>query len=731
MKTLLALAITTIAAIAPVAQAKTLRQPQIDVELISELREIAPGQSFRTALVLRPDDQWHVYWKNPGDSGLAPKVEWAKPDGFQAGDLLFTAPHRIPYHSLVNFGYEGETLFITDWKAPNTLKPGTEVELRAKAKWLVCKEECIPGKAELTLLLKVVTPGTKPASDSEAAAKIVKASMTVPRPDARDSGIEVRAQTLQEKESGKTWLRLTLKDLSGRPIESQIAYFFEGDEHEASAKQHLRRNVDGTADLLLERRKTAIKPAKGILVARTSAGELSRTFEIQLPLSAPKMVLPKAELLKDAPAQEFTSASHAPMTDLTGLPLMLVFAVLGGLILNLMPCIFPVLSIKILGFAEQGGKDPREIALHGWIFTLGIMVSFWVLAFALFGLQSAGMRVGWGFQLQSPPFVALLALMFFLISLNLLGFFEIGGRAVGAVMGAGSSLTRKQGLSGTFFTGVLTTVAATPCSAPFMTTALGFALTQPAWVGTLILTFVGLGLALPYLLLSLFPQWTSKLPRPGRWMETFRQALSFPLLLTTLWLLWVLSMQAGSLGVLKTLGAFLTVTFLIWLKRYRWFAAVLFVGLWVQQGWWKIETIEPGATSASGVETGVPTTAGTGATQAAKTEWKKFNAATVQAARDQGLPVFIDFTADWCVTCKVNEKLVLDSDYVQQAFIANGVQLFKADWTNADPEITDALSKVGRNSVPLYLWYAPGANQPEILPQLLSAGGIVSRIQKK
>jgi thiol:disulfide interchange protein DsbD len=403
---------------------------------------------------------------------------------------------------------------------------------------------------------------------------------------------------------------------------------------------------------------------------------------------------------------------------------MLLFGFLGGLLLNLMPCIFPVLSIKILGFVEQSAQEPAKVRTHGWVFAGGVLVSFWVLAALLFGFRAAGLEIGWGFQLQSPVFVASLALLFFLMSLNLLGSFELGSRW----MGLGGKLAARQGYEGSFLSGVLTVVAATPCSA-LMTTALGFALTQPSWIGTLILTSVAVGLLLPYLLLSLNPGWLRALPRPGSWMLTFKEALAFPLLLTSLWLLWVLAAQAGTEGVIRVLSVFLLAAFLIWLRRKLprtrrgdtlWLvAAAALAGLWAAEGWLRLRS-RPDFSARTGIQSVDPRSLA----------WRKFSIAEVEKERALGRPVFVDFTADWCVTCKVNEKLVLHTDYLQEAFERHDVALFRADWTNGDAEITRALAAVGRNSVPVYLWYAPGATSPEILPQLLSAGGIVSRLER-
>ena len=726
------------------ASAEPVRQPQIEVELVARNQTVKAGESFQTALVLRPDPEWHVYWRNPGDSGLPPKIEWTLPPGFTAGPLLFTAPDRIPYHTLVNFGYPSEALFLTDVKAPAGLQPGQEVVIKGKAKWLVCKEECIPGKAELTLKLKVIAADQAEVPDATWEPRIEQAAMKLPREHALGAGVRMELQTVREKESGALWLRFQLMPQDGQPAIERAEFFFDGNDFEPSTPQYLR-NTGGKTELLLARKKPdggigseKGKQVTGITVLRSTgpgAASATRAFEVSTKLGEPLQTLARTQLLQGAFEQKPTAPKHqTSSTADPSLLLMLGFAFIGGLILNLMPCVFPVLSIKILGFVQQASQKPEEIRRHGWVFTLGVMVSFWILAAILVVFRQAGVQVGWGFQLQSPAFVAALALLFFLMSLNLMGTFEIGGR----LMGAGNALAGRQGLSGTFFSGVLTVIAATPCSAPFMATALGFALSQPAWVGVLVLTVLGAGLATPYLILSLQPALLKRLPRPGVWMETFKQALAFPLLVTSLWLLSVLGAQSGIGGITRALLAFIGVYFLIWLfgrtrktvrSRLGWIiTALALFALWIQQEGWRFDHDDTREATAAAPTPG--STGGQGSASPNRKRWRKFTPAAVEEARHAGKAVFVDFTADWCVTCKVNERLVLNTRIVQEAFQKYGVETFQADWTNADPMITAALAAVNRNSVPVYLWYAPNAAEPEILPQLLSAGGLISRAEK-
>ena len=646
----------------------------VQVELVADAAGIEPGRPLALGVHFVPEPEWHVYWRNPGDSGEAPRVEWTLPPGLTAGALEWPAPARIEVGPLVNFGYPGELLLAAPIAVARDLTTGAPAEVRAQAKWLVCnQDECIPGSAALSLILPVGKAGevAPPVADLFAA---TRAQLPVAPP----ATWRVAASNGAD--------RLTL-DVRGATLADDVpAFFFASDRAalEPSAAQPVTRAADGFRLGLTPRAAT---PA-------TLAGVLSlgdRAYAIDVPVTP------------------------AP-TGLSAMPLLLAFA--GGLLLNLMPCVFPVLALKALAMAGLAGESRRRVRRHGLIYTAGIVVSFWILAGLLLAARAGGAELGWGFQLQNPTVIAALAGLFFWMALVLLDVVSIGG----SIMGFGQHLTVAEGDRGAFFTGILATVVATPCTAPFMGTAIGYALAQPAATALAVFTSLGLGLAFPYVLVTFVPGVGSWLPRPGVWMETLKQLLAFPLLATVVWLVWVASVQAGPQAVGVILTGLVLIAFAAWIGgRWSGFGARLVVGAAVAVAALLSLTITP-------VDAPAPSAASAGAHAAF--EWEPFSTARVAELRAQGRPVFVDFTAAWCVTCQINKQVALETTEVIAKMQALGVVAIRADWTRPDAEITRALQEFGRDGVPLYVLYSGRQNDPpKILPQILTPSIVITALE--
>lgn len=661
------------------AAAAAVKTPHVTAELIAESAALKPGAVHWIGVRLDLEKHWHVYWRNPGDSGLPVSVKWTLPEGFTAGDLVWPAPERLEEGPLVSFGHSGSVLLMAPLTVPADAKPGGAATLRATVKWLVCKDTCIPGSADLaaTVPLGAGRPGPHAARFAAA-----RKRQSQPMPS---------AWHVSASASGKSLSLIVAGAPAGGP-----AFFFPhlADLIDHAALQTPVRGRDGLQlDLTLSDRVTFVPPVvEGVL----RIGD--RAWALSVPAASTGGSVGGAAAAADAGG-------------FTGFLWAVLFAFLGGMILNLMPCVFPVLSIKILGFVRESESHPREVRIHGLLYGAGVIVSFWALTAALFALKAGGAKLGWGFQLQSPFVIYLLTATLFFLSLNLLGVFEAGT----TIARAAGSAKWGEGRTAAFFTGVLATFLATPCTAPFMGTAVGYAAVQPAHIGFGVFTALGAGMAAPYVFLSYVPHLGAMLPRPGRWMETFKQVMAFPLLATVIWLLWVLGLQAGLKIVVVALGSLLLIAVAGWIYG-RWRSG--------------LSRMICGALMA--VALGVSLVAMRGAAAdsvAAPGEWQPWSQAAVAAARAAGRPVFVDFTAAWCLTCKVNEAVALHTDDVRKALKARHVALFRADWTNADPAIEKALASFGRNGVPLYVLYpADPAAPPTLLPQILTPGLVLSAI---
>ena len=659
-----------------------VKAQHLTAELVSVAPTIAPGGTLQLGLVLTLEEHWHVYWINAGDSGEPPKITWTLPPGITAGPMQFPIPTRLPLGPLMDFGYEDSVAFPVLLTAAKDVKPGP-IRIDAKVNWLVCREVCIPGKAHLGLNLTVV-PG--PAVPVQPVGAVGEALGLIPKPLPPDMKFTALG--------GKQDFVFTLT--TGERQTDAEFYPFDQEQIANAADQRVEPLSDGVRLRVARAPELTQLPAQihGVLKL-----DDERAYEVTAPVTAGE--LPEGRGPK-APA------GTTELTALTAIGL----AFLGGIILNLMPCVFPVLFLKGLALVQSGNEERSRLRSHGLVYTLGILVSFWIIVAALLILRAGGNQEGWGFQLQSPTFIALLAAGLFFFSLSLAGQFELGL----SLTSVGGGLAQKQGYTGSFFTGVLATIVATPCTAPLMGAAIGFALAQSAGVTFAVFTALALGLAAPYLLLSFNPAWTRLLPRPGAWMETLKQLTAVPLFATVIWLVWVYGhlSSATSLGVDRVallLACFLLIAVAGWaLGKWpaRWssaIAAVVLIAIGLA-----IPLYQPKNTTLT---------------------WAPFSQQALDQARASGHPVFIDFTAAWCLSCQVNERLVLRSSDVQRQFSDNKVTLLKADWTQYDPEITKHLASVGRSGVPTYVIYPGRANSTAVvLPELLTKDIVLNALAK-
>jgi thiol:disulfide interchange protein DsbD len=673
----------------------------VQAELLTEVKTIQPGSSFWVALRLTMDERWHIYWRNPGDTGLETLVEWQLPLGFTAGEALYPFPERISEPPLVVYGYHGEQFLLCEIRAASGLQAGSMVTLRATVSWLVCADVCVPGDQEASVELPV-TDGT-PAIDEKRIDLFATARSRLPliSPEWKWSAVAgEKSFTLQAEPPA--WFKDEISGAMFMPYAADIIAY-------SGAQTWTKKGNLYQLEIARSTNADSV-PAqlRGIVVSETGwrGRGTERALEINVPLG--------------------TRLTGSVGSDgLSNIGLALLFSFLGGLILNLMPCVLPVLSIKIMGFISQAHDEQTAAWKHGLVFTLGVLASFWALAGALLILKAGGSQLGWGFQLQSPLFLIFLAVFMFLFGLSMFGVFEIGT----SLTTVGGATRKMSGWTASFISGVTATIVATPCTAPFMGSALGYALTQPAWVSMLVFTFLGLGMAAPFVLLSSVPALMKFVPRPGRWMESLKQFMGFLLVATVIWLLWVLGLQAGANALVLVLLNLLVVAVGGWIYG-RWghlampgktrlvstlVAAILIIGSTV----YTIANIDNYSVKQqhSGAD-------------AEGVRWQPFSDEAVQQALAQGKPVFIDFTAAWCLSCQVNEQVAFSPKEVQDKFAELGISAFKADWTNRDEKIARALAGFGRNSVPLYVLYNGKPDEPpQILPEILTPGIIMEALQ--
>ena len=681
----------------------------VAAQLVSEQTALVPGSTATLALRLAIDPGWHTYWRNPGESGLPTTLAWKLPAGYKAGDIEWPAPRAIKAGPLVNYGYEGVVFHLVPVAVPADAKPGSTTTLAARADWLVCRETCIPEGADLSISLPVASSAqpdpkwAKPIADTRAA---------FPRALAGWGASAVA--------SGPA-IALTLTPPPGAPDPGAVQFFSERERLIApSVGQSLARKDDGSYVLTLPVASDLAPGAarlQGVLAASkgfATEGGVAPAVLLDVALTGTPMPGPKARL-SDATV-DLAPAVPQPDDAASPLPLSLALAFVGGLLLNLMPCVFPVLSLKALGLVTARGAEKAALRAQGLAFAAGVVTTFVALAALLLVLRGAGQQLGWGFQLQSPAVVTVLAVLFFALALNLSGVFEFGTLVPAGL--ANWSHSNRQVDS--FGSGVLAVVIASPCTAPFMGAALGYALAAPAVETFGIFVALGLGMALPYLALAWFPAWRRVLPRPGPWMVRLKQLLAFPLYATVVWLIWVLGAQVDNDAVLRAGATLVAVTFALWAWRsYRGGAA---------RAW----SVVAAAGALAAVAIAWPLVAGTRAALpvdralsaagpgAASVDgaWQPYSEARVAQLTEQGRTVFVDYTAAWCVTCQVNERFVLHSQAVRDEFRRLGIVLVRADWTRRDPEITRSLAALGRSGVPAYVLYRKG-HAPQLLPEIL------------
>jgi thiol:disulfide interchange protein DsbD len=687
------------AAFLAVHAAPVVKTEHVEAELITEKAAAQPGKPVSVGLKLRMADHWHTYWKNPGDSGLPTRIQWLLPQGWKAGEIQWPYPKPLPVGPLMNYGYEDEVVLLSELTPPADAKPGS-YPIKAKAEWLVCKDICIPEKGELDLVLPLASA---PAPDNPRfLAHIERARGMLP--------VKAEGWRFESSMSGKSlWVRMTPP--AGASLPRKVAFFPERELLiEPAAPQKLTRAGNSlTIEMKLADPPLAgVKSVTGVAVAEAGwPGVTGKAIAIDAPVSS----TPLAAAGPVAPSAEGGALGGSVLT-------ALAFAFLGGILLNLMPCVFPVLGIKVMGFVEHAHGDPRAMRLQGAIFAAGVVLSFLVLAGLMFGLRAGGTQLGWGFQLQSPLVVTFLAGLFFLLALNLSGVFEWGLFAQTLT----SNLSARGRYADALVSGVLASVVATPCTAPFMGAAVGFTLTQSTALSLAVFAVLGAGMALPVLLLALFPALLKRLPRPGAWMETFKQVLAFPLYATVAWLAWVLGAQSGNDAVLGLLAGLVLVAMGAWMY-----------GRWHQSAsWWRPAIAILFAVAGLAVAW-PPAPVAPGAALAAKTgelPWQEWSPEKVAELTAQGKVVFVDFTAAWCVTCQVNKRVALHDATVVKAFAAKGVVPLRADWTRSDPRITAALAALGRNAIPVYALYTPGNPEPQLLPEVLSPSLVLAELSR-
>jgi thiol:disulfide interchange protein len=662
------------------------------VELLAEPAAIAPGEPFTVGIKLSMKEHWHTYWRNPGDSGEPTQVRWKLPRRFAAGDLQWPAPSLIRVGPAANFGYEGETILLARVVPPRDVKPGTTANLAADVAYLVCEKICIPGEASVSLSLPVSEVGA--SSRDNAVFDAARSKLPQTSPWNATFNADARAITLSLRSDA----------LRGDTIRSATFFPHDNTLIDNAAPQVLRTEGQTTLVTIERSQITKSMPPRidGVLVLEEDIGgkTASHAFAIEA-----------------TPSVAFAAGEGG-----MNLFYAVISALLAGVILNFMPCVFPVLSIKILHLTEHRAETPRRVRLHGMAYALGIFASFTILAGVLQALRAGGAEIGWGFQLQSPLMVAALAFVLFALGLSLSGILAIGASLTRV---GGTRLLQQGGLPGSFFAGVLATVVATPCTAPFMGASIGFALVQPFIVGLVVFLALGLGLALPFLVLAFAPGLRRLLPRPGRWMETLKQALAFPLYATVAWLIWVLSFQVSSSGLLAALAALVLIAFGAW--AFNLSLGLSHVSARVVQG---VTAASIAGVVALAMVIDLNRLAGANAQSASpKIPTEAFSQQKLETLLASGQPVLVNMTAAWCITCLVNERTALSTGAVREALAGKRIAYLKGDWTNRNPEITRLLEKFGRSGVPLYVLYRSGG-EPVVLPQILTQSLVLDALKQ-
>jgi thiol:disulfide interchange protein/DsbC/DsbD-like thiol-disulfide interchange protein len=701
------------------------RAAHTQVQLLLSAETARPGDTIWAGVDLKMDPGWHTYWENPGEAGMATKIEWQLPTGVAAGETQWPLPEKLPPVEVTTYGYSNEVILLVPLKLAADLKPGP-VALKAKVSWLECKEECIPANASVEATL-TVGDETKISADAKA---IDLWKSRTPQP-----GNHLQARAWWEK-SAKGDMRPLIIEWSS-PDKIVQPDFFPNANNNYDIQPATETLSAKPGEIRLRKPVQKFsgdwpKEISGVIVM--DIGGQRQGFDVKMSVGDK---VPAGETLS-APSESSAGVSPAslnsPATQAAGtapLPLMLLYAFIGGLILNIMPCVLPVIALKILGFINHAQHEPRRVRALGLIYAAGVLVSFLILAAVVIGVKAAGHRAGWGMQFGSPVFIVVLTTLVTLVALNLFGVFEVtlGGRTLSAA----GQLAARQGAPGAFFNGLLATALATPCTAPFLAPALGFAFAQSAPQILLIFLFVGLGLAAPYVVLSWNPAWLKFLPKPGAWMEKFKIAMGFPMLATAVWLFNLAYDYYGKnvlwLGVFLVLVAFAAWVFGEFVQRGRVgkgialvIVLILLVGSYAyaleDQLHWRTPTIFASTTdSRSESQDGF--------------DWQPWSPQAVAKARSEGRPVLVDFTADWCLTCQVNKKIAIEIPSVRQKLKAINAVTLIGDYTHFPDNITVELNRYGRAGVPLVLVYPKDIDaQAIVLPEVLTPGIVLNALDR-
>ncbi len=675
-----------------------------------------PGETVWAAVRLQMKEDWHIYWRNPGESGLATSIEWTLPAGITAGDILWPTPDTVSSGGLTTFVYHQEVSLLVPLTVASNASPG-KVTLKAKTEWLECLQACVPGKAKLEATLEVGTDSRPAATAADIKAWLDR----IPRPDA-----DLKLTTALQPGAKPDEAKLVVGGANLAGVSFTDFYPYEGTNVEVALTATAVPSQPGSFSFTkdLKRLSPAWPPhLAGLLVQANAEGHTTRAIEVRLAL-ADKSAPP-------TPAQP-TAATSPPAASSTSFALllqMLGLAFLGGFILNFMPCVLPVIALKVLGFVQHSKEAPGEVKRLGLVYAVGVLVSFMALAFMVILVQQAGQNASWGMQMQNPYFRLALVVIVFLVALNLFGVFEVS--LSGRALDTAAQLSARQGTAGAFFNGVLATVLATPCTAPFLAVALGFAFTQPSWVVLLIFASTALGLASLYVALSWNPAWLKLLPRPGAWMSRFKTLMGFPMLATMIWLLDLTHVSFGEDGLLWLSLFLLTLGTAAWVygeflqrnTQRRALAGAVVLALLAFAYFYLLERQLNWRSPSKPLATLGPQSSPEGIA------WQAWSPEAVTQARAQGHPVLVDFTAKWCLTCKANKRLAIEIPKVADRLRQMNAVALRADNTDPNEAIAAELKRFGRAGVPLVLVYpVDPAKPPLVLPTLLTEGLVLQAL---
>lgn len=660
----------------------------VKASLISERKDAVAGDVFHIALVQDINPEWHTYWRNPGDVGDPTRITWQAPQGIIIGDIKWPSPSQLPYGDFVNYGYSGHVVLPIEIKIPQNQAPGP-VELKAQVEWLECKDICVPGQSDLSLVINIATA----KNDSENSSEIKTTIAALPKAFVGQANYQI----------GET-LNIGLAGDAAK--NARTAYFYPYEVSAGALIDHAAPQIMeiGPNGLSLKLKKSPSFPKAEL---KNIGGVIQIDGEKTFTIDAQNAALPAGV------------SGHGPKLELDFAELgrASLLALLGGLILNLMPCVFPILAMKVFGLSKIAHGENNIARRYGLLYGLGVIATFAILGAMIFALKAYGAAIGWGFQLQNPIFLYLMVILIAAIGMNLLGLFEFGT----SLQGIGANLAQKSGDSGAFLSGALAVAVASPCTAPFMAAALGYAAVQSPIIGLVVFLSLGIGFALPFVLLTFTPNALKFLPKPGKWMDVLKKILSIPMFLTAIWLMWVLSKVSG-ITMLANVIIVIAMMFTYFVSKSQG-AAKLNQKISLYS---LLLLIFLGLGTAFFVKPQNNMNASTAAVN-----HEIWSDAKVEEARAQGKIVFVNFTADWCITCKVNEKMVFENAKVQEAMKNNNVTYLVADWTNRDDEIARALSSHGRLGVPLYLIYQPANSEPVVLPQILTTQVVIDALEAK